>query len=423
MSSGLCVILAGNEGYSGILRPDGFGEAALTNFCARGGKKPEAQSLLSDLSALLCLSPDGRISLGRALREYAVTRNGSDYCARLTGEFYRENIMSRAGGDNGGVLICGYYGYGNIGDDSLLCAAVRRARERFPRKSVTALVSCPEISADYFGVRCVGRKNVFALVRELKRCDVLVFGGGSLIQDKTSLRSLAYYCCLLTLAGRMGKKTELWGNGIGPVRSKMGIKIASVALRGLHFAGMRDEASAELAKSLGVPADRISVEGDLAEKIPERDEARTCFLLGKYGLKGRKFFVAAPKGKAERGERKIFEKTVGSLAAQGYFPVFIPMFPREDEKTAEKLCEKFGGVTLRNLSGYDDAGILAHSMFAVGARLHLLIFAHAVGKKFIGIGSDPKIAAFCRKAGGNFIDCNTGRKSCKPGRFEFIYKP
>ena len=96
------------------------------------------------------------------------------------------------------MIRVGIYGYGNLGDNALLRCAIRRARESLGAGRIRALTADPWRDRVTFGIPCAHRMNIFSIVRELLRADVVVFGGGTLLQDSTSLRSFLYYAFIIS---------------------------------------------------------------------------------------------------------------------------------------------------------------------------------------------------------------------------------
>ena len=117
-----------------------------------------------------------------------------------------------------GVLICGAYGKGNAGDDAILCAMVEALRAQDPDLPLYATSRTPARTARETGVGSVYTFHPWKLRRRMKRCALYLSGGGSLIQDATSSRSLWYYLNSLRTAKRLGCRVMMFGCGVGPVR-------------------------------------------------------------------------------------------------------------------------------------------------------------------------------------------------------------
>jgi polysaccharide pyruvyl transferase WcaK-like protein len=102
------------------------------------------------------------------------------------------------------AVLCGYYGMGNGGDEALLATLL----QMLPA-SVTPVVFSgnPAETAQRYGVEAVPRKALGPVLKALRGADVLILGGGSLLQDATSLQNPLYYGGLLAIAQALGLKT------------------------------------------------------------------------------------------------------------------------------------------------------------------------------------------------------------------------
>jgi polysaccharide pyruvyl transferase CsaB len=149
------------------------------------------------------------------------------------------------------VLICGYYGEHNLGDDALLAVLLQQLPQGC-RPVVTARDQ--QQVRRLFGVQTTDRTRLAAVLRALAGCDALVLGGGSLLQDATSLRSLIYYAVLMAAARLQGKPVVLWAQGLGPLRRRRSRALVRALLPQATAISWRDGASAALARSWGVEA-------------------------------------------------------------------------------------------------------------------------------------------------------------------------
>ena len=78
------------------------------------------------------------------------------------------------------VVVSGYHGFGNMGDEAVLAALVQQVREMAPGVQCVALSGNPARTASAYGIEAIPRTSVADIVRELRRADLLVSGGGSL---------------------------------------------------------------------------------------------------------------------------------------------------------------------------------------------------------------------------------------------------
>ncbi|MGM9536884.1 MAG: polysaccharide pyruvyl transferase CsaB [Candidatus Onthomonas sp.] len=150
------------------------------------------------------------------------------------------------------ILISGYYGFDNLGDELLLTALLRELRQTAPESRIAVLSACPNATERRHSVEAVSRDRPGAVLRALSRCDLLISGGGSLLQDGTSSRSLWYYLGLLALAQGMGKRTMIYSQGAGPLLRPWNRALTRRVLSKATAITLRDQASRETLEGLGL---------------------------------------------------------------------------------------------------------------------------------------------------------------------------
>ena len=102
------------------------------------------------------------------------------------------------------IVISGYYGLGNSGDEALLKSIIENLRKIEPDVTITALSGNVHLTKEQYGVKTINRFNVFSVINELRKAKLLISGGGTLIQDATSTKSLYYYLGIIAAAKKNG---------------------------------------------------------------------------------------------------------------------------------------------------------------------------------------------------------------------------
>lgn len=386
--SGLPVIICGNEGFAGRLTAGNFETLSYGNFCARGHEKASADRLYSEICSLLDEDPEKLMKSADAIRTLMLTLTDTKTCAtRTLGVYSAAKPPSKK--KSAELLLCGYYGFSNMGDDALLRAAIKRAEREFPLLSVAVLTKNGRRDSARFGVPCINRRSPFALFAALAKCKVLVFGGGTLFQDSTSLRSLLYYACLILTADRLGAKCYLWGNGIGELSSPLAKKLTAMAIRACSAAYFRDSASFETAKRLSC-GERIYLESDLASKTEPSTDERAEFILNSiFGEKRRpRFIIAAPK-KAE-GVNDLIRELLNAQR-KGIAVLFVIMHEKEDAAITKRLCKLCRGKTVKGIGYADLLALAKRSEGVYSMRLHGLLAAKSAGVPYKSFGNDQKL--------------------------------
>jgi len=386
-----------------------------TNFCCRGFDLPRTDWLLRDLSALLAASPEERTAIGARNREIIHRHYSADRMAADCLEVYR-SLTPFAPYRRGEVLISGYYGFGNTGDDSLLACIHESLRAENPDLTVTVLAKNPRAMRERFAVRCINRINLPAIAREMRHARLLISGGGSLLQDNTSTKSLIYYLSIIRMAKRRGLPVMLYANGIGPLYRPANRERAAEVLREIDRITLRDPDSVAELTAMGVPVDgRVTLTADPAFTLTPAPGARLDYILAQtaydparryYALSLREWHMlgaadgmldrAAFEGEIRRTVTLIHEKT-------GLLPIFIPMQTDLDEPICRRLLADApaGSFMLAHLTAPELCALLGRLDLAVGMRLHLMIYATHMHVPALGISYDPKVDAFLDYAGQN----------------------
>lgn len=151
------------------------------------------------------------------------------------------------------VLICGYYGYGNAGDEALLLALLRELEQLPSPVQPVVLSRRPAETAATYGVLAYPRFNSLALRRCLQEAQAFIWGGGGLLQDRTSWRSPLYYLGVMGLAQRWGLKTLAWAQGIGPLQRGWIRALARRSLAGCTAISVRDGVASQWLQEWGIP--------------------------------------------------------------------------------------------------------------------------------------------------------------------------
>ena len=148
------------------------------------------------------------------------------------------------------VLISGYIGFQNFGDDVLLSVLTDHLKEK--NCDITALSANPQETEKIFGIKAKPYKIFFSVVNSILKTDILISGGGNLIQNETSTLSLLYYCLLIIFAKLCFKKVIIFSQGIGPIYGKFSEFFAKLALRLADMITVRDIYSQRILSKWGI---------------------------------------------------------------------------------------------------------------------------------------------------------------------------
>lgn len=395
MSAGLPVILSGAEGYIGLFTPENAEHSRSTNFCGRGDALPEKDTLAGAIiAALTGLSQEQREELSQFGRNY-VQRGYS--ITRMTDDAVEIYDMVRRHDKN--VTMSGYYGFGNCGDEAILQSIHGKIDGLDIDVGVTVLSSDPEDTTRRYGYTAVKRFNIFSVLRTLRRCDVLVSGGGSLLQDYTSTRSLLYYLYVIKLAEMMKKKVMIYANGIGPVNKKRNRRLVRSIVSRASVITLRDAASADELRAMGITRDDIHVTADPVFTLTPSDADTARAILAECGIDSSRPFAVVSIRRWREADG--FKENLAVLCDRIYSElglgiVFVAMqFPGDADfsREVQALMSAPSGLVRSGCSAQELMGVISLADFTIAMRLHTLIFSARAGTPLCGIIYDPKITA------------------------------
>ena len=293
------------------------------------------------------------------------------------------------------VLISGYYGFYNIGDEAILKSIIEALRNEDPNINIVVLSNDVEYTKSTYKVNAINRWKLNDIYKELLTCDGLISGGGSLFQDVTSSRSILYYTGIIWLAKLAKKPIFIYAQGIGPIEKKNNRKIVSRFFNKVDYITLRDEESKLLLNSIGVRKDIDIVPDPVMGFNIENYE----FELPKYYTNDY-ITVSIRDWKKNNSEfQKNIALTCDKIIESGINIVFVPMHGQYDETISKKVSSlmRYNATVLsKDLTMEEKMMYIKESKLMIGMRLHALIFAATVGTPMIGISYDPKIDSYLK---------------------------
>ncbi len=302
------------------------------------------------------------------------------------------------------ILISGYYGFGNLGDEAILEALTCEIHRQRPDALLRVLTADPQ-RARQLGLEPVPRRNPRAVIRALWGSDLLLSGGGGLVQDSTGVGSVAYYLGLVALARLLGRRAMLFCQGWGPVQTPKGRLLARLLAPLADLATLRDEQSWKEVRATAprVPA-RVTADPALLLDPPAPE--RMAQILQEEGLAG-DVGDGPLVGLAIRpwpgAPMEAMASALNSFAqATGARYVLVPFQPDRDTEPSRRLAESLGECArvTSPRPPRETLGLLGSLDLVVAMRLHALIFAAGQGVPVLGLSYDPKVERFCTRAGG-----------------------
>lgn len=294
------------------------------------------------------------------------------------------------------ILVSGYYGFGNLGDEALLEVIVSQLRTRYPYAELDVLSAKPEETAHALRVDATPRWDAKAVRRAISRADVVLSGGGGLLQNATSLRSLVYYAGILRAAVRANRKAMIFAQSVGPL-DFWGKTIVKECCKGLSAATVRDARSVNLLSSI-LPSLHVERTADpvFLYDAPEENVDLTAEGLGPQS--DPLVIVSVRKATGMKDRLDVVARAVDRLAqTHGARVAFLPLGGASDAEVSTIVIRKCKSapVLLPECSLARAANIIRRAKAVVGMRLHALILAARYAVPFLAIPYDPKVAALC----------------------------
>lgn len=300
------------------------------------------------------------------------------------------------------IVISGYYGSGNAGDEAMLDAILQLLRELNPNIEVTVISVNPNDTRTRHNVNSIPHLNLFAVIREIFNADLLISGGGSLLQNVTSWRSLYYYLGVITLALFLRRRVMLFAQGIGPIFGGFARGLTTFVLNRVDLITVRDRGSLVELSRLKVTKPKIECTADpvLALRPVSLDFGRDILSeLSNHVNIGVAVRHWQDFSNFKSQLATALDKLCETINAQ---IIFVPMQPSFDVTAAEEVAAlmKNPSTVLRDKYTTNQLLSIVGCMdLLIGVRLHALIFAGVMKVPMVGISYDPKIDRFLDSIG------------------------
>lgn len=301
------------------------------------------------------------------------------------------------------LLIAGYHGYGNCGDEATLMAMTRNLKNMAKDINITAISHTPEITKSEYGINSVQRFNAIKVIIAIAKSDIILSGGGTLIQNGTSTRSLLYYLSIIKTAKLFRKKVMLYSNGVGPVTGKLNRRLVKLVVDSVDIITLREKYSKDDLLDMGISKPDIHVTADagFTLKSISSDNARDILIKENVPLDNDIIGVSIrylKKGSEEKYIKEI-AKACDNMNMQGKTILFIPMEQPKDAEISKKIMHemKRESYILKKIYKPDEIlGIIGMTSLMLAMRLHALIFSAKNNVPMIGLVYDPKISYYLK---------------------------
>lgn len=296
------------------------------------------------------------------------------------------------------IVLSGYYGFDNIGDEAVLYSIITALKREIPDVRIVVLSNNPEKTKKLYDVESINRWKLKDITKVIKESDLLISGGGSLLQDVTSGKTIPYYLAIVKIAQFFKKKVIFYSQGIGPVNQTFNKKLIKHIVNKVDGIYVRDIGSKQLLKEIGVKKE-IGVALDPVLGLTSAQKKGSIKTVGVY----------IRPWKDEAHDRNLISSLVPSLVwliEQGYHICMIPMHYEQDQEIAKQLMECVVQKTKQKeavcvldkmLTIQEVVEKTASFELVIGMRLHSLIIAAANHVPMVALSYDPKVTQFMKE--------------------------
>lgn len=350
-----------------------------------------------------------RKSMGEKIYEKAIKNFSVESMANTQLNIYNRILGKQAAKKKGqkpyDAIISGYYGFRNIGDDALQMSIIKDLKSFKPDIKLIILSRIPSNTPKDFQVVSISRNNLLRIFQAMRNSKAFIYGGGNLLQDNTSTRSLFFYLSMVWLAKKLRLKVMFYANGIGPLKKSLNMVLTKKIMNQVDVIALREELSFNELKRLDIGKPRILLTADAALTVSDGLSSFNTGITDRLGLQNGRRLLGVSLRKYpghEKVEHEKYESVIAQVvdymaAEYGAYPVLFPMQHPEDvpilENVAAKMrCECY--IVRDKLNVYQTYDLISGMYMLLGMRLHALVFAAVTSVPMVGLVYDPKIQGF-----------------------------
>lgn len=283
-------------------------------------------------------------------------------------------------------LVSGYIGFDNFGDEAIAKVLVSKLKSIGAEK-ITLLSSNPNKTKE---IHDVDSEYYLDFFKPILETDVLISGGGSLLQDITSLKSLIYYLTIIVLALVFDKRVIIFAQGFTPFRTKIGKFFTKFVLKYCDEIYVRDAKSQEILNKMEIQSKLIA--DPVFGIIPFNNNEHKG-----VGVQLRNYPTL----------NDIFLENLADKIAKVFPNEEVSIFSLQDSLDYE-VAKKFSklleskSIPSKIYYGMDVENAIEEISkleYLVGMRFHAALVAAKAGVKVLGINYDIKVLNLAKHVG------------------------
>ncbi len=293
-------------------------------------------------------------------------------------------------------VLSGYFGFKNFGDEAILSVLVDKLQRDGHR--ITIISSDPEYTKKHYKhIRSIYTFKISDIIGAISKSDVLVSGGGSLLQDATSLKSLIYYLTIIFLGLFFRKKVIIFAQGIGPIDNKLGQIFTKNILRHCNYVSVRDEKSLKLLDRWGIKADLLCdpIFSTHIEKINKTNVV--AVQLRDFKTMNDDFIDRL----AQKIVNEFPDKHIEIFSFQDTIDLEVC---KKFEKAVNMLNSDIKTTLYYNLTNEEIINKLAQAEYLIAMRFHAIIVGLLSNTKVLAINYDIKVEKIAKEFNLPVID-------------------
>ena len=289
-------------------------------------------------------------------------------------------------------VISGYIGFDNFGDEAIAEVLVTHLK-KIGAEKITYISSNPQKTSQLYNVNSVG---LLEFIKPIINSDVLISGGGSLLQDVTSLKSLIYYLVVILTALLFGKKVIIFAQGFTPFRTKFGKFFTNIILKYCDTISVRDSKSQEYLASMGISSKLVS-DPAFSLTIPDVPKNGIGIQLRNNENLSETFL----QNLANEIRKNFSDKEIKLLSLQDNLDI-------EALNKFKKILEEKGikSTLYQNLNIKETVEVLSSVEYLIGMRFHACLISSKAKTKVLGINYDIKVEKLAKEIGFPILDFN-----------------
>jgi polysaccharide pyruvyl transferase CsaB len=316
-----------------------------------------------------------------------------------------------AGKDIVRVGITGSYGGLNLGDEAILQSIIAQLRKDLPQLEITVFSRDADDTKRRhqversIPVRTLSRAEV---TPEIERLDILILGGGGILYDadaRTYLREVS-------IAHEKRVPVFVYAIGAGPLTHAAAQAAVRECLKDAAMVTVREKSAHRVLEEAGLHREDVWVTADPALLL--KPEPLPRGILRMEGLEGRRrligMSVREPGVAAPDLDEKVYHALIANAAdfmVDRYDAnvVFVPMERSvlDTQHSHAVIAKMLRAQRATVLKGEYTSGQILSWMgkfdFALGMRLHFLIFAAIQGTPFVALPYAGKVSGFLEALG------------------------